>query len=58
MKELYTHKIETFLPVIPLNTEKKNFNAGIVEHSVSFDTHGNGAAGNQLKGFLNGITGE
>ena len=23
MKELYTHKIETFLPVIPLNTEKK-----------------------------------
>ncbi|XP_066021208.1 uncharacterized protein [Pocillopora verrucosa] len=31
---------------------------GIVEHSVSFDTHGNGAAGNQLKGFLNGITGD
>ena len=38
--------------------KKYIFNAGIVEHSVRFDTHGNSDAGNQLKGFLNGISGE
>ena len=34
------------------------FDAGIVEHSVSFDTHGSTAAANQLKDFLYGIAGE
>ena len=29
--------------------KKKFFNAGIVEQSVRFDTHGNSDAGNQLK---------
>ena len=33
--------------------KKKFFNAGIVEQSVRFDTHGNSDAGNQLKDFLN-----
>ena len=34
------------------------FNSGIVEDSVVYDTHGNTDAGNQLKGFLNAISGE
>lgn len=31
---------------------------GIVEDSVVYDTHGNTDAGNQLKGFLNAISGD
>ena len=38
--------------------KKTMFNAGIVEHSVSFDTHGSTAAANQFRDFLNGIAGE
>ena len=45
---------------VVFDTKKKKtfFNAGIVEQSVRFDTHGNSDAGNQLKDFLNGISGE
>ncbi|PFX11125.1 hypothetical protein AWC38_SpisGene25368, partial [Stylophora pistillata] len=41
-----------------MNTENTFFNAGIVQNSVNFDTHGNGAAGTQLRDFLNAIAGE
>ena len=58
-KAPYTYEIKSFLSFTPLNTKKKTmFHAGIVEHSVSFDTHGSTVAANQLKDFLNGIAGE
>ena len=34
------------------------FNLGNVLDAKSFDTHGNGAAGNQLRDYLNSIVGE
>ena len=45
---------------VVFDTKKKKtfFNAGIVEQSVRFDTHGNSDAGNQLKDFLDKISGE
>ena len=62
----YSKKIESNLsimevcktPWFSIPKKKTFFNAGIVEQSVRFDTHGNSDAGNQLKDFLNGISGE